>query len=272
LRALVNHSLPALASCDGAEARTWVERALDSATRAGDAQMVLWIQAGMIYEHFYKLGRWDEALQRLAAVLAEGERAGGGYQDHHLHGQRAFILASRGQENESRAEIESVLARLDSNRDIQFRAGLLNTCVIAFALLGDLARASELLEQLLLIDEHAGKRAHFAPPYFADFAAAVSRCGYGERYVAAYAEASPHRRLEASRLMWTGRALEAAEIYASAGPQEEAAARLLAAEQLAAEGRTTEAATQLERGLAFYRAVGAHKIVREAEALLATAS
>jgi hypothetical protein len=40
-----------------------------------------------------------------------------------------------------------------------------------------------------------------------------------------------------------------------------------------AEGRTTEAATQLERGgLAFYRAVGAHRIVREAEFLLAAAS
>ena len=72
--------------------------------------------------------------------------------------------------------------------------------------------------------------------------------------------------------MWAGRPAEAAEIYASGSPQEEAAARLLAAEQLAAEGRTTEAAAQLERGLAFFRAVGAHKIVREAEALLAAAS
>ncbi|MFZ0343003.1 MAG: AAA family ATPase [Gaiellaceae bacterium] len=270
-RALANRALPALTACDGAEARVWIERALASATRAGDAQMVLWVQAGMIYEHFYKLGRWDEALQRVAAALSDSDRIGGGYMDHHLQAQRAFIVASRGQEAEARSELETALETLDSNRDVQFQATLLNNGIAICSILGDFARCRELLERLLLVKD-VGRFAHFAPPFAADFTAAVARCGYGERYLAEYADASPHRRLEASRLMWAGRPAEAAEIYASGSPQEEAAARLLAAEQLAAEGRTTEAAAQLERGLAFFRAVGAHKIVREAEALLAAAS
>jgi class 3 adenylate cyclase len=271
-RALANRALPALAACDGAEARAWIERSLASATRAGDAQMVLWIQAAMLYEHFYKLGRWDEALQRVAAALSDSERIGGGYMDHQMHAQRAFIVASRGQEAEARSELETALASLNSNRDLQFQATLLNNAVAICSMLGDFTHGRELLERLLLVDRDAGRFARFAPPFAADFTAAVTRCGYGERYLAAFAAAIPHRRLEACRLMWDGRAVEAAEIYASSSPQEEAAARLLAAEQLAAEGRTAEAATQLERGLAFYRAVGAHKIVSEAEALLAAAS
>ena len=152
-----------------------------------------------------------------------------------LQAQRAFIVASRGQEAEARSELETALETLDSNRDVQFQATLLNNGIAICSILGDFARCRELLERLLLVKD-VGRFAHFAPPFAADFTAAVARCGYGERYLAEYADASPHRRLEASRLMWAGRPAEAAEIYASGSPQEEAAARLLAAEQLAAEG------------------------------------
>src|SRR5690348_18093823 len=53
--------------------------------------------------------------------------------------------------------------------------------------------------------------------------------------------------LDAARLVWTGRAVEAADIYAGASPREEATARLFAAEQLRAAGRTAESAVQLEQ-------------------------
>jgi class 3 adenylate cyclase len=272
IRALVNRSLPALASADGAETRAWLERALDAATRAGDLPQVLWTQTAVLYEMFYKLGRWDEALQRIASALSESERMGGSYMERNLRANRAFILASRGSEATARAEIEAVLEAVDTNRDVQFQALALNGAASAFGILRDFAGASAALERLRLIDADIGRRARFAPTFQADFTAAVARAGYGDQYLDAFAEAHPHPRLEAARLMWTGRAAEAAEIYASASPQEEAAARVLAAEQLAEQGRTAEAAAQLERGLAFFRAVGAHKVVRDAESLLAAAS
>jgi hypothetical protein len=48
--------------------------------------------------------------------------------------------------------------------------------------------------------------------------------------------------------------------------------RLQAAERFASEGRKREAQRQIERGLAFYRAVGATRYLRQGEALLAAAS
>jgi hypothetical protein len=55
-------------------------------------------------------------------------------------------------------------------------------------------------------------------------------------------------------------------------PEEEAVVRLLAGELLAASGRAAEADVQSRRALAFYRAVGATRIVRDAEKRLAAAS
>jgi len=61
-------------------------------------------------------------------------------------------------------------------------------------------------------------------------------------------------------------------VYARVGgSSEEAVVRLLAAQQLADAGRLAEADVQLQRALAFYRAVGATRVVAEAEALFAAA-
>jgi hypothetical protein len=58
------------------------------------------------------------------------------------------------------------------------------------------------------------------------------------------------------------------DLWALVSPNDEAAARLLAAEGLSRTGRHAEAEGQLTRALAYYRAVGAAKIVHDAEALL----
>jgi class 3 adenylate cyclase/tetratricopeptide (TPR) repeat protein len=271
LRALVNRSLAALAAASGVETRAWLERALDAAQRVGDLGMQIWINAGYLYETYYKLGRWDEALERLAAVLRDVERAGGNYMEPNFHVERAEILAARGRASEAHSELERVMAVLDTNRDIQFQASLLHFSAPVYLLLGDLDRARELIERLLTVDPREA-RGDFAPPFTAGTAVAIAKCGLADRFLARYANARGHRRLEAARLVWTGRAAEAAELYADAAPQEEATARLFAAEQLAAAGHAAEAAVQLERGLAFFRAVGATKVVADASAALAAAA
>ena len=80
-------------------------------------------------------------------------------------------------------------------------------------------------------------------------------------------------RVWAATLVCSGNAADAAEIYAQiGGAGEEAAARLLGAEQFIAAGRRPEADAQLQKALAFYSRAGAARIVAQAEALLAAAS
>ncbi len=78
--------------------------------------------------------------------------------------------------------------------------------------------------------------------------------------------------MRGARLLLEGRVLEAADEWALVSPHDEAVTRIEAARQLAAAGRTREADVQLERGLAFFHAVGATKLVRDAEGLLSAAS
>jgi hypothetical protein len=80
-------------------------------------------------------------------------------------------------------------------------------------------------------------------------------------------------RIWAATLLCSGKAADAAEIYAHISTaNEEAVARLLGAEQLIAAGRRPEAHVQLQKALAFYSRAGAPRIVAQAEALLAAAS
>jgi thioredoxin-like negative regulator of GroEL len=80
----------------------------------------------------------------------------------------------------------------------------------------------------------------------------------------------PTRWMVAAAHVSAGELCEAADVCASMPSlPDEAYARLRAAEQLVAEGRRAEADEQLAGALAFYRAVGASRYVREGEALLA---
>jgi N-acetylglutamate synthase/N-acetylornithine aminotransferase len=101
---------------------------------------------------------------------------------------------------------------------------------------------------------------------------AIARAGVADLFVALADAAPPTRRWQTAMLVFTGRTVEAADAYARMAPNDEAFVRLLAAEQLAAAGQVGEAQTQLERALAYFRAVGATKIVRDAEGLRAAAS
>ena len=140
-------------------------------------------------------------------------------------------------------------------------------CAIISLILDDEARAAGLLETAL---SFARKVPHRAPMIGGQVAAAVVQAGYAAQWLELLAGAADTRRVETARLVFTGRTVEAAEEYARfSGPGDEAPVRLLAAEQLVAAGRRAEADAQLRRALAFYGAVGATRIVRKAEALLA---
>ena len=72
--------------------------------------------------------------------------------------------------------------------------------------------------------------------------------------------------------MLRGNAVEAADAWARISPYDEAVARIEAARVLTGHGRRSEADVQLQRGLAFFRAVGATRIIAQAEAPSAAAA
>jgi class 3 adenylate cyclase/tetratricopeptide (TPR) repeat protein len=80
----------------------------------------------------------------------------------------------------------------------------------------------------------------------------------------------PQPLAEAVSAVVHGDFMRAADLLGEVGwSNQEALARLRAAERLVAEGRRAEADEQLQRSLAFWRAAGATRYIREGEALLA---
>jgi class 3 adenylate cyclase/tetratricopeptide (TPR) repeat protein len=269
-RVTANRGLIALIEGDGPETLAWLDRAAEAAARAGDLPGLAWVEAGVIIERYYKGGRWDEALTRIAVALERAERAGGTYMAPLMRMHRALMLAARGEARAAEEELDAAMVRLGGSDDFQYRAPMLLAAAQTRLLLGDEEQAVPLVAA---VDEALGPpgESRVVPPLHADAVTTIARCGYGEAWGARFAS-NATRRFRAARLAWSGRAAEAADLYALAAPEEEAAARLLAAEQLATQGRREEAAAQLERGLAFFRAVGATRVVRGAEALFAAAS
>jgi hypothetical protein len=113
---------------------------------------------------------------------------------------------------------------------------------------------------------------HRVPGIDAKNTVLVVRTGGAEQWHAVHQRHASTRRVRAALLLLEGRVVEAADAWALVSPHDEAVARLEAARQLVAAGHTREADVQLERGLAFFRAVGATKMVRDAQSLLSAAS
>jgi len=270
-RALAN--LAVTWGCDGflAEADSCGVRARELAMRMGDRVQMLWVEAGVISEQLLGSGRWDEAVERATALLETTAALGGHYMDAGTRIVRATILAARGEDRPAREDVEVALAETDLEGDSQNVIPTLAGAAYVYLLLGDHARAVELAR---LAFPRVAQSAHRAPGIQGHGVVMWIRTGHGDAFrelcESKFAETG---RVWAATLMCRGHAADAAEIYAHGmWPHEEAAARLLAAEQLAGRGLRREADEQLERGLVFYRAAGADRIVRDAEHRLAAAS
>jgi len=136
-------------------------------------------------------------------------------------------------------------------------------------LVDDPARARELVVETEAI---AVDLAYRAPGVGAFITTTIAMTGRNEAWLAIHARGAPTRRIAALRLQLSGEVAAGADAWARVSPHDEACARIYAARVLAGQGSRAEAEAQLQRGLAFFRAVGATKIVRDAESLLAAAA
>jgi hypothetical protein len=130
-----------------------------------------------------------------------------------------------------------------------------------------LSVAHELLESL-----RRGVNMQFGVINLPLFASAAVRLGLGGELVDALDNHPATPWTQVARAYVAGDFLAAAGILGRAGARpDEAEARLRAAEQLGAAGSRAGAEEQLQRALAFYRAVGATYYVRECSTVLSAA-
>jgi class 3 adenylate cyclase/tetratricopeptide (TPR) repeat protein len=238
----------------------------------GHRAFALWSEGGPILGERYQRGAWDDLLQRAEDFLAalDGERH---YQESAAYAWRARIRMASGDEKGGAADVERAVELARPVGDPQLFGNVLAMASFVFAELGDDRRAGELFDEALeLIRMHHQLGWLVIELY--SLAWVAGKLGRTDELLEAVKDEpleSPW--LKAGRAVANGDFAHAADIFGEMGaPPLEAFNRLCAAEILVAAGRRAEADEQLRSALAFYRAAGATRYVRQGEALMAASA
>ncbi len=237
------------------------------AGKFGSARELRWFD-GVLSDHHYRKGEWDEALRLADGFLAEVDAGASHYLTWQVAAIRAEIRVARGDTGGAIADVERALEGGRAVGDPQAVYFVLPACAHVFALASELERAlplgGEYLDALRRGDDF-----QFAVINLPTFAAAARRLGLADELGAALEGRAATRWTDAVGTYTRGEFARAADILDRIGARPEAAeARLRAGEQHAAAGRAAEAEEQLQRALVFYRSVGAASCLGESEALL----
>ncbi len=243
---------------------------LQIAVRFGDASNVRWLRHQCAAWDFVQ-GRWDEALEREGAFIAECEAGS----PHYLE---AAARANRAQIREARGDVEGALA--DSRRavDLARESGdpqevlpQLGSAVDVLERHGFLTEARALAEEVVEVGRRHPDDAVWALPF-----------GFLLSHIALELRAELAAALE-SAPTWPWKEIafacldrefvRAADLCVQGGsPTWEARLRFRAAEELIATGRREEGEAQLEQAVAFYRSVDATFYIERADALLSSSA
>ena len=237
------------------------------ADQIGSPADLRWFQ-GVLADHHYRRGEWDEA-QRLAdeylAAVEAGSPHYNAFQDWVI---RAEMRLARGDSAGAASDAESALDAGRAIVDPQAVYFVLPACAHVLSLVGERDRAVPLARELIEA-LGSGVSMQFAVINLPVFASAARQLGLEQDLLGALAEHGQTPWTEAVRAYGRHEFAAAAEILRRIGARpDEAEARLRAAEQLVAEGRGAEADEQLRQALDFYRSVGAKRYVSECEVLL----
>jgi class 3 adenylate cyclase len=230
-----------------------------------------WARGGPLPGIAFLSGRWDEAVERADAFLADV--GGTHYQAGTSFSFRGFIRLARGDVEGARSDAERTVevARRAGDPQVIFS----NTGIAAqiFQLAGDEGRAAEVVDEIL--NGYRGLRQLGFAAVWAQTVAWVAWCaGRGGEFLEIV-------RDEPAETLWirAARAIAAGDFRAGADTLREAGNvtfeafyRLRAAEAFVVEGRRAEADEQLRRALTFYSTVGATRFIKEGEALLAASA
>ncbi|HUG65228.1 MAG TPA: adenylate/guanylate cyclase domain-containing protein [Gaiellaceae bacterium] len=253
---------------DARKARSALEQGLERAEREGDEQGA-WFIRGNLLGLLYSGGDWAGALEMIQMFLDHQDQSG--YQLNAARDTRARILEARGEANLALAEMHAVV---DFAREIQ-DPQVLWPSLIAFAWLarrrGLHEESSDALAEVvdaIATSESPGDGQHWHVELVLGLEAVGRHADALE--IAQRLADGPWR--DATMATLERRYTAAADILASIGEEPlQAQVRLVAARELAREGRMADASAHLEQARAFWTSVGATAYLREADDVLAAA-
>jgi class 3 adenylate cyclase/tetratricopeptide (TPR) repeat protein len=243
-------------------------RNYETMRRYGHVSQIWWAR-GQLADTAYELGRWDEALDHIAAVLTSVEAGRPHYFEGGCRQARAAIALARGDDRLFEEDLERSMQLARQATDPQ--ASATNAAIVAVhrARAGDEEGARAALQSA--IEMVARAEAPDVISYEGALVAAVLEVDPAELGVGrVLAEDLPRRR--AAVALYEGDFVGAADVLEELGfASDEFYLRLRGGRRLLAEGRLEEGSAQVERALAFYRGVRATRFTQEAEELLAGA-
>jgi tetratricopeptide (TPR) repeat protein len=207
-------------------------------------------------------GEWSEGFREADAFIAACEEGDPHYLESSVRSERASARLARGDVDGALDDISKAIDHARGAKDPQALTPTLSRAARLLADVGQMEEAVRVADEVLAY--HAG--------YVAGELAWVARTLNRVQEVTRMLD---EQRLEtrwndAARAVLDQKFDEAADIFYEIGElDDEAEARLRAAEWFVQEGRRAEADVQLQKALAFYRSVGATRYIREAESLLA---
>jgi class 3 adenylate cyclase/tetratricopeptide (TPR) repeat protein len=246
------------------------EKGLRAAERFGVGESLKWQKAELTWQPYFQ-GRWHDALRQLDELIAQFE-AETFWMETPCRWLRGRMRLALGDQEGALGDAERALelARLAKDPQVMWPA-LAFSARAVFPV--DARRADDLVTEVFsewraMALGSSGSESE----WLADLADVVSLLGRQAEFQDAVAQTTPSPWRAAAAAYVSGDLLGAADQYAAIGALPyEAYARLRAAEAFVREGRRAEADVELEKALAFWRAVGAAAYVREGEALLAAA-
>jgi DNA-binding SARP family transcriptional activator len=236
---------------------------MELAERLGVRWYLRWLGIEALAE-LYHTGRWEELLDRSGVFVDERT-----IMATTVHDLRVRVLVARGDLPAALAGAERLLELIQGTRDPQVVGTALAAAAFARLAAGAPDQAAALAERLLAAADWRSPFTHYhVTPLLGIVLQALGRAAELERRVAGVSTRTAW--LEGGAACAAGDFAHAAAVYGRIGAQaDEAYAQLRHAGRLVAEDRGSDAAGQLERALAFFRAAGATAYAGEARRLLA---
>ena len=239
----------------------------EAARRHGHVIAMAWAETQEMDE-LYWTGAWDELLPRVEHMIETGSTSPLLMViDAYIF--RAQLRLARGNVEDAVEDSARLLEHARAQGDPQVSLPALAARAHVLYEAGDEDEAARAVDELLARWRESPSSA--PGPWVAQVAHVLEGLGRGGELAEASAQVRLRTRwLEAAESLANGDAVRSADLYQEIGAQSDAArTRLRAAEQLLSAGRREEAEGQLELALDFFRAAGAERYVKNAEALLA---